>query len=398
MNHNNQSADYKQTEIGVIPEDWEVKELGEIGEVKMCKRIFNNETFSNGDIPFFKIGTFGKTPDAFITKEKYIEFKSKFSFPKKGEVLISAAGTIGRTVVYNGLDSYFQDSNIVWISNDETLTLNSYLKYVLKIVQYNTEGGTIQRLYNSILKSAKYANPPLPEQEKIAEALSDADAWISSLEQLLAKKRLIKQGAMQKLLTQKEGWEEKKLGEVVKIAKSGGTPLSSNKTYYGGNIPFLSISDMTEQGKFLRTTEKTITEEGLVNSASWLVPKDSIIYSMYASVGLVSINKIDLATSQAVLNLILKEDYDLEFFYYYLSSLQQSVLKYVGEGTQKNLNAQAVKNFDLKIPSLQEQTRIATILSDMDSELDALEAQLAKARQLKQGMMQVLLTGKVRLG
>ena len=117
----------KQTEIGLLPEDWEVRKLGELGEVKMCKRIFQHQTSEFGDIPFFKIGTFGKEPDAFITRKLFEDFKNRFSYPKKGEILISAAGTIGRTVIYNGEESYFQDSNIVWIENKEQIISNELL-------------------------------------------------------------------------------------------------------------------------------------------------------------------------------------------------------------------------------------------------------------------------------
>ena len=147
------SKGYKQTEIGLIPSDWDLKTLGDVGEVKMCKRIFNYQTSEKGDIPFYKIGTFGKSADAYISQELYQDFKRKYSFPKKGAVLISAAGTIGRTIIYDGEDGYFQDSNIVWIDNNSEVISDEYLFHTFPIVKFRTEGGTIQRLYNNILKS-----------------------------------------------------------------------------------------------------------------------------------------------------------------------------------------------------------------------------------------------------
>src|SRR5690554_4875813 len=147
---------YKKTPIGVIPEDWEVKKLGEIGAPKMCKRIFKEQTNTNEGIPFYKIGTFGGVPDAFITKELFDEYKERYSFPKKGDILISAAGTIGRLVVYDGEPAYFQDSNIVWIDNNEELISNKLLYYIYSIVRWQkTEGGIVSRLYNSDLKKVK---------------------------------------------------------------------------------------------------------------------------------------------------------------------------------------------------------------------------------------------------
>ncbi|MBS1644660.1 MAG: restriction endonuclease subunit S, partial [Bacteroidetes bacterium] len=237
-----QTTRYKQTEIGLIPEDWEVRKLGELGDVKMCKRIFQNQTSEFGEIPFYKIGTFGKLPDAFISRKIYEDYKNRFSYPSKGCVLISAAGTIGRTVVYYDEESYYQDSNIVWIDNKETIVSNKLLRHILDIVNYNTEGGTIQRLYNSILRNTIFACPPLPEQQVIATALSDCDAWIDSQEKRLAKKRLIKQGAMQQLLSPKENWEVKKLGEIGKTF--GGLSGKAKEDFGIGDnyyLPFLNI-------------------------------------------------------------------------------------------------------------------------------------------------------------
>src|SRR5690606_12077740 len=133
---------YKKTKVGLIPEDWEVKRLGEIGLPKMCKRIFKEQTNTNEGIPFYKIGTFGGVPDAFITKELFDEYKERYSFPKKGDILISAAGTIGRLVVYDGEPAYFQDSNIVWIDNNEELISNKLLYYIYSIVRWQDRKST----------------------------------------------------------------------------------------------------------------------------------------------------------------------------------------------------------------------------------------------------------------
>ena len=129
--------------------EWEKMSFGRLGSVAMCKRIFKDQTQEKGDVPFFKIGTFGMVPDAYISKEIYEEYKSKFSFPQKGNILISAAGTIGRTVQYNGEDAYFQDSNIVWLKHGNEID-DTFLKYIYSIVKWNgLEGATIKRLYNN---------------------------------------------------------------------------------------------------------------------------------------------------------------------------------------------------------------------------------------------------------
>lgn len=154
--------------------------LSDIGEVCMCKRILKSETNSDGGIPFFKIGTFGNIADVYIEKEKFEEYKSKYSYPKKGEILISAAGTIGRLVVYNGEDAYFQDSNIVWIDNDESKVLNQYLYYCYQGITWKVStGSTILRLYNDDIRNTVIRVPSLSEQKKIAAVLSALDDKIA---------------------------------------------------------------------------------------------------------------------------------------------------------------------------------------------------------------------------
>ena len=156
--------------------------LGELGAVCMCKRIMKAETSPDGDVPFFKIGTFGKEPDAYISQGKYDEYRKAYSFPKKGDILISAAGTIGRAVVYDGKPAYYQDSNIVWIDNDENKVLNKYLFYCYAMKPWSvSNGGTIARLYNENLSKAKIPVPPLKEQERIVSILDRFDTLCNDL-------------------------------------------------------------------------------------------------------------------------------------------------------------------------------------------------------------------------
>lgn len=155
--------------------------LGEIGNICMCKRIMKHQTSDIGEVPFFKIGTFGKEADAFISYDLYDEYKNKYSFPQKGEILISASGTIGRTVIYDGQDAYFQDSNIVWIQNDESKVLNKYLYYYYQIIEWNVEGGTIKRLYNTNLSKTFIAYPSLSEQQRIVSILDKFESLVNDL-------------------------------------------------------------------------------------------------------------------------------------------------------------------------------------------------------------------------
>ena len=163
-----------------------VTTLGEIGEIKMCKRILKEQTSTKGTVPFYKIGTFGKKADSFISREIFEEYKKKYSYPKKGEVLISASGTIGRTVIFDGEDCYFQDSNIVWLSHNESKVLNKYLYYYYQIVNWNpSSGGTIKRMYNYNLVNMKIFLPPIEIQDKVVKVLDKFQELLKDTKGLL---------------------------------------------------------------------------------------------------------------------------------------------------------------------------------------------------------------------
>jgi restriction endonuclease S subunit len=228
-----------------------------------------------------------------------------------------------------------------------------YINHQLKTkIASLSKGSSISNVYNSDLKKLKIPLPPLKEQEKIAEILTTWDEAITKQTELLRAKKLQKKALMQKLLSGEvrfdgfdDEWEEVRLGEIVKKMQSGGTPKADNQEFYNGNIPFVKVNDITSSGKYLIKTESSITEKGLKNSSAWIVPINSIIYSMYASVGFLSINTIEVATSQAMINIILDlEKANLEYIYYHLLDFKKNVHTYVETGTQGNLNAQTVRN------------------------------------------------------
>ena len=167
----------------LVPEfqkfSWEQRKLGEIGSVSMCRRIFKEQTSETGDIPFYKIGTFGADPDAFISRELFEEYKSKYPYPQKGDILISASGSIGRTVEFAGNNEYFQDSNIVWLNHDERLS-NPFLKCFYSVVKWaGIEGSTIKRLYNDNILNTVICMPSVPEQKRIGLFFENLDHLIT---------------------------------------------------------------------------------------------------------------------------------------------------------------------------------------------------------------------------
>lgn len=180
-------------------EIWEQCKFGDIGYVSMCKRIFKNETSEFGDIPFYKIGTFGETADAYISNEKYQYYKSKFSYPAKGDILLSASGTIGRIVEYNGEKAYFQDSNIVWLNHNNTI-INKFLKVLYPTIKWDgIEGSTIKRLYNSNFLNSNFKKPSIEEQEKIGTLFSKIDSLITLHQCKIENLKKIKQTLLEKM-------------------------------------------------------------------------------------------------------------------------------------------------------------------------------------------------------
>ena len=397
---------YKQTEIGVIPEDWRCAKMEEIATISMCKRIFADQTTEKGEIPFYKIGTFGKEADAYISRALYNEYRNRFSFPKKGDVLISAAGTLGRTVVYDGKDAYFQDSNIVWLDIDKNALCNEYLNHYYRVIKWaSSEGSTIARLYNGIIYATNIALPPLKEQEHIAEALSDVDGMISSLEKLIAKKKAVKQGAMQELLTGKrrlhgfsEEWIKVQLKDIFDFYKGNG--LSKEKVSDNGKNACILYGEL-----FTRYTEvignitnKTNSDEGLRSCQfDVLMPGSTTTTGLdLATASVIMDNDVLLGGDIVVLHP--KKEMDTRIFGYLLRIMAKEILQHTQGITIVHLNTKTLHEMEVLIPkTVEEQTAIADILADVDNEIEALEQKLTKTRQLKQGMMQQLLTGKIRL-
>ena len=181
-------------------ESWQLKRVGDFCEVQMCKRVFKEHTTPNGDVPFYKIGTIGGLPDAYISRSLYEEYKRKYSFPRKGEFLISCAGTVGKCVPYNGEDSYYQDSNIVWLRNNSQDVSNEYLYLLISNVDWGTlNSTTITRIYNDNLRELSFYIPSMQMQKRIAEYIFALSKRIDSEQAMLEKLQQEKLGLLQQL-------------------------------------------------------------------------------------------------------------------------------------------------------------------------------------------------------
>lgn len=441
---------FKQTEVGMVPRDWKETYLGNIGLVKMCKRVMKYQTSEKGDIPFYKIGTFGKSPDAYISKDLYHYLKNKYSFPQKGTVLISAAGTIGRTVVYDGKDAFFQDSNIVWLENDESVLTNQYLYYLYQVVEWKTEnGGAVSRLYNDNFKITPIAIPSSKkEQQRIANALSDVDTLIANLEKLIAKKKNIKQGAMQQLLTGKKrlpgfgsderrkechsersakreveessgykmtelgiipsDWEVKTFGELFDILPNN-TLSRAELNEDSGSFKNVHYGDvLVKFPEWIDCSKNTLPfiNSGAKFNHTALQDGDVIIAdtaedeTVGKSTEIYNVGKMKIVSGLHTIPIRPKKKFASKWLGYFINSAcwHDQILPFITGTKVSAISKTAIAETKFFYPAkIDEQTAIANVLSDMDTEIATLETKLAKYRKLKTGMMQQLLTGKIRL-
>ena len=227
------------------------------------------------------------------------------------------------------------------------------------------ESSGIPSLRASTIENIDVFVPSYQEQSNIVEFLDKIEQRIETQIKIIDDYSSVKDYIIKQCFQKCK--EYINLGNLFKYGKAGGTPKSTIKEFYDGNIPFMGISDITNQGKYISYTSKNITQKGLINSSAWLVPKNSLILSMYASVGLPAINKIPLATSQAMMSMIFDNDLDVEFVYYYLCYFKKSKIQSLLEtGTQSNINADTVKS--IKVPKLRadEKEKITNIFIKVD--------------------------------
>ncbi|WP_220457163.1 restriction endonuclease subunit S [Moheibacter lacus] len=407
---------YKQTEIGVIPEDWEVYTVRDL--ITLLTDYDANGSFSSvaenvKSYNYPEYAWYVRSTDlenkTDLSNVKYVD-KPSYDFLKKtslfgGELLFLKRGDIGNVYLFEMKTNRATLAPNLYLLKLNDISSSKYLyQYFIsengqKQLKSKNAGSTLGALYKDDVKAMLVPLPPLAEQEAIAAALSDADAWVESLEQLIAKKRLIKQGAMQTLLTPKDDWEVKKLGEVASYRRgSFPQPYGLDKWYDDTNgMPFIQVFDVAKNRKLKIDTKRKVSE--LAQPMSVFVPKGTIVLTIQGSIGRIALTQYDAYCDRTLL-IFEKIDSSLYKFYFLLAVEQifEIEKEKAPGGTIKTITKEALSDFKITYPkSLSEQERIARILSDMDAELEALEQQLAKARQIKQGMMQELLTGRTRL-
>ncbi|EKE79612.1 type I restriction modification DNA specificity domain protein [Helicobacter pylori R030b] len=343
-----------------------------------------HQTTPYGEIPFYKIGTFGNTADAFISKKLFLEYKTKYSFPKKGDILISASGTIGRAVIYDGKPAYFQDSNIVWIDNNETLVKNDFLFYAYSNIKWNTEYTTILRLYNDNFRNTLIPLPPLNEQIAIANILSGVDRYLYALDSLILKKEGVKKALSFELLSQRkrlkgfnQAWERVRLGDICEITTGS---LDANEMVHYGKYRFYTCAK-----EYYFIDKYAFDTEAILISGNG------------AYVGYVHYYKGKFNAYQRTYVLDNFSENIIFVKYFLTMFLQSHIQANKNESNTPYIVMSTLKDFEILLPPLNEQIAIANILSGVDNEIASLKNKKRQFENIKKALNHDLMSAKIRV-
>lgn len=409
---------FKKTEIGLIPEDWSIANWNDIFDFKSTASYSRAEVNIQGNVGYLHYGDIYTKIKATLDINKFVSgyISNKqvktYSFIKEGDLIMADASEdqsgIGKSfeVINQPHNPVISGLHTFLIREKKNCTLAKGFKayfYFNPLIkkQYDAlaTGLKVYSLSKGSFNHIQIPLPPLPEQQAIAKVLLETDAWIDSLENIIAKKRQVKQGAMQMLLTPNEDWKVKKLGDVAQFRRgSFPQPYGLSKWYDDNNgVPFIQVYDVGKNRKLKNDTKRKIS--ALAQPMSVFVPKGQIVITLQGSIGRIALTQYEAFCDRTIL--IFEKITSKINKYYFLLRVEQifeSEKEKAPGGTIKTITKEALSNFYISFPkSLKEQTRIANVLFDMDTEIEHSEKKLAKAKQLKQGMMQQLLTGKIRL-
>lgn len=407
---------YKQTDIGVIPDDWNIGTIGDLTN-KVGSGITptgGEKVYKTEGRPFMRSqnvgwGTLLLDDIAFIDEQIHSSFAA--TEIQLNDVLLNITGaSIGRSVVADGrIVGGNVNQHVCIIRPDKNKLSPQYINLFLlssmgqKQIESFQAGGNRQGLNFGQIKSFLFPLPPFPEQQAIAAALSDVDSLLTALDALIAKKRLIKQGAMQELLTGKKrlpGFSgEWNILELKEIVNQFIVPMRDKPKAFKGDIPWCRIEDFDGKILFGSKSNQNVDNETIKQMNLKVYPTGTLLVSCSADLGRCAIVGRPLVSNQTFIGLVFDEGKASNDYFYYYMSYHADDLNNLSSGTTISyLSREQFETFSVTVPSTKaEQTAIAEILSDMDAEIAALEARREKTRLLKQGMMQELLTGRIRL-
>lgn len=401
--------------------------LGEIGKISMCKRILKSQTNEFSGIPFYKISTFGDIPTVYIDEKIYREYKEKYSYPKKGDILISAAGTIGKTVIFDGEDSYFQDSNIVWIENDESKVTNQFLYYFLQTNPFiTTNGSTIKRLYNDNLRDTKIPNvPSIQQQNQITDILGALDEKIQINNQInqeleaMAKTlydywfvqfdfpdqngkpykssggKMVYNPELKREIP--EGWGVETLKDFESKIITGKTPSRANSDNFGGEIPFITIGDI-RGNTFIYSTSETLTDLGASVQQNKYLPEGSLCVSCIATVGEIGFTTEWSHTNQQINSIVFEDETNRYYLYFALKNYFENANASAKTGnTFANMNKEDFSGIRIILPRNEIKNNFHKMTEPYFAQIKCLQGQNQELTQLRDWLLPMLMNGQVKV-
>lgn len=376
-------------------EDWEQCKLGSLASVEMNKRIFKEQTTTNGDIPFYKIGTFGSDADSFISRELFEEYKNKYPYPNIGDILISASGSIGRTVVYNGEDAYFQDSNIVWLNHNGKIDNSFLLQFYNQVKWAGLEGSTIKRLYNKNILETNIALPKIEEQRLIGKFFTLVDSTITLHQRKLEHLNLKKKALLQKLFPKNgecypelrfpgftDAWEQRKADYIFKSITDKGYP----------ELPVLSASQ--ELGMVYRNQNGIDIQHDKKNEATYkrVLPGQFVIH-LRSFQGGFAYSEVEGITSPAYTVMSFKnssEQYGLFWKHVFKSETFIKRLETITYGIRdgRSISFSDFKSLILQYPSYSEQKLIEDSIALIERGITLHQRKLDHLQLQKKALLQ----------
>lgn len=391
----------------MLPNGWKKVKLGDI-----LTAVDYGTAAKSDAIGKYPVLRMGNLENGYLVWDDLVYSSSEDEYAKyeleKGDILFNRTNSrdkVGKTSIYRGeRPSIFAGYLIRLKVNNECDPY--YVNYCMNSKRFaefcksvRTDAIGQSNINAQVLQTYDFSLPPIEEQKKIAATLSVWDSAIEKMEKIIEAKEVSFNSLLKELIyspAEKEHWNIVKLGDVSEMS-SGGTPKSSIEKYYNGDVLWVSIADMTEQGMYIKDTAKKLTKLGIENSAAKIYPKGTVLYAMYASIGEVSIAEKEMASSQAILGIQVSDKLVNKYLYYFLVGQKERIKLQGQAGTQSNLNAGMVKNLDIPVPSIKEQNKIIAVLDNGMGELSLLKQQLENYKKQKQGLMQKLLTGEWRV-
>ena len=362
--------------------EWKKCKLGDLCNVLMCKRILVSQTNTEDGVPFYKIGTIGSTPDAYISKELFDDYKVKYNYPRKGEVMITCAGTVGKCVVYDGEDAYFQDSNIVWIDNPTQYISNGFLFHLLSKVDWRKlNSTTIIRIYNDDLRNLKMSYPRKEEQQKISHLLSLLDERIATQNKIIEDLKKLKSAIIHRCYSSQTNMIP--LSELLKQC--------SDRNRSGSDLQVLSVSNkygfIAQSNQFEDrevasddTSNYKVVKKGMFAYNPARINVGSIaLYEMDGN-GIVSPMYVCFTTKSELLPSYLK-------YYFASQTFKHEMYKRLEGSVRLCLTFEELCNIEIHLPSIEQQKNISKYISKIENNLSLVDSIFSKYQQQRRYLL-----------